>query len=147
MSTEGLYRYLGTLTGLVERQARATGSNGQGQSSSSRGSSFDDFKKLSPTYFSGTSNPTEAGAWIMKIENFFIVIDCSEEQKASYAAFMLDEEADHWWLMTKRLLEDQGPIVWRQFKEAFYKKYFPDNVRRQKVGEFVHLEQRDLTVA
>ena len=50
-------------------------------------------------------------------------------------------------LMTKRLLEDQGPIVWRQFKEAFYKKYFPDSVRRQKVGKFVHLEQRDLTVA
>ena len=29
MSIEGLYRYLGTLTGLVERQARAIGSNGQ----------------------------------------------------------------------------------------------------------------------
>ena len=66
---------------LVERQARATGSNGQGQSSSSRGSSFDDFKKLSPPYFSDTSNPTEAEAWIMMIEKFFIVIDCSKEQK------------------------------------------------------------------
>ena len=60
MSIEGLYRYLGTLAGLVERQARATGSNGQGQSSSTRGSSFDDFKKLGPPYFSGTSDPTEA---------------------------------------------------------------------------------------
>ena len=147
MSTEGLYRYLGTLAGLVERQARAAGSNGQGQSSSTRNSSFDDFKKLGPPYFSGTSDPTEAEAWIMKIEKFFDVIDCSEEQKASYAAFMLDKEADHWWRMTKRLLEDQGPIVWSQFREAFYKKYFPDSVRRQKVGEFVRLEQGDLTVA
>ena len=69
------------MTGLVERQVRTTGSNGQGQSSSSRGSSFDDFKKLSPPYFSDTSNPTEAEAWIMMIEKFFIVIDCSEEQK------------------------------------------------------------------
>ena len=69
------------MAGLVERKARATGSNGQGQSSSSRGSSFDDFKKLSPPYFSDTSNPTEAEAWIMMIEKFFIVIDCSEEQK------------------------------------------------------------------
>ena len=113
MSTKGFYRYLGTLAGLVEGQARATGSNGQGQSSSSRGSSFDDFKKLSPPYFSGTSDPIEAEAWIMKIEKFFIVIDCFEEQrkKASYAAFMLDKEADHWWLMIKRLLEDQGPVV------------------------------------
>ena len=49
--------------------------------------------------------------------------------------------------MTKRFLEDQEPIVWRQFKKAFYKKYFPDSVRRQKVGEFVRLEHRDMTVA
>ena len=69
------------MAGLVERQARAIGSNGQGQSSSSRGSSFDDFQKLSPPYFSDTSNPTKAEAWIMMIEKFFIVIDCSEEQK------------------------------------------------------------------
>ncbi|RVW67114.1 Retrovirus-related Pol polyprotein from transposon 17.6 [Vitis vinifera] len=95
VSAKGIYRYLGTLAGLVERQARAVGTNVQGQTSSSR--------------------------------------DCSEEQKASYAAFMLDKEADHWWRMTRRLLEDQGPITWRQFKEAFYKKYFPDSVRRQKL--------------
>ncbi|RVW40482.1 Transposon Ty3-G Gag-Pol polyprotein [Vitis vinifera] len=146
VSAEGIYRYLGTLVGLVERQARAVGTNVQGQSSSSRGSSFDDFKKLGPPYFSGATDPTEAEAWILKMEKFFGVIDCSEEQKASYAAFMLDKETDHWWRMTRRLLEDQGPITWRQFREAFYKKYFPDSVRRQKVGEFIRLEQRDMTV-
>ena len=72
------------MAGLVERPARTTGSNGQGQSSSSRGSSFADFKKLSPPYFSDTSNPTEAEAWIIIIEKFFIVIDCSEEKKRIY---------------------------------------------------------------
>ena len=75
----------------------------------------------------------------MKIEKFFDVIDCSEEQKTSYAVFLLDKEVNHWWRMTKRLLEDQRPIIWSQFREAFY-KYFPDSVRRQKVGEFVRLE-------
>ena len=120
MSTEGLYRYLGTLARLVERQARATGSNGQGQSSSSRGSSFDDFKKLSPPYLKSN----RGRGLDYEDRKILIVIDCSEEQKASYAAFMLDKEADHWWLMTKRLLEDQGPIVWRQFKEAFRRSTF-----------------------
>ena len=60
---------------------------------------------------------------------------------------MLDKEADHWWLMTKRLLEDQGPIFGRQFREAFYKKYFPDSIEPQKVGEFVRLERGNLIVA
>ncbi|RVW21225.1 hypothetical protein CK203_114569 [Vitis vinifera] len=147
VSAEEIYRYLGTLAGLVKRQARAVGTNVQGQSSSSRGSSFDDFKKLGPPYFSGATDPTEAEAWILKMEKFFGVIDCSKEQKASYVAFMLDKEADHWLRMTRRLLEDQGPITWRQFREAFYKKYFPDSVRRQKVGEFIRLEQGNMTVA
>ena len=49
--------------------------------------------------------------------------------------------------MTKRILEEQEPITWRQIREAFYKKYFPNNVRRQKVGEFVRLEQGEMTVA
>ncbi|RVW26904.1 Transposon Tf2-12 polyprotein [Vitis vinifera] len=131
VSAEGIYRYLGTLAGLVERQARAVGTNVQVQSSSSRGSFFDDFKKLGPPYFSGATDPTKAKTWILKMEKFFGVIDCSEE--ASYAGFMLDKEVDHWWRMTRRLLEDQGPITWRQFREAFYKKYFPDSVRRQKL--------------
>ena len=119
MNVEGLYRYLETLVGLVERQARAIETQALGQPSSSKGSSFDDFKKLGPPYFSGTSDPTKVEAWILKIEKFFDVIDCSEEQKASYATVMLDKEVDYWWRMTKRLLEDQGPIVWRQFKETF----------------------------
>ena len=105
MSAKGLYRYLGTITGLVEHQARATETNRQGQSATTRGSSFYDFKRLGPPYFSGTSDPMEAEAWIIQIEKFFYVIDCSDEQKAFYAAFMLDKDADHWWRMTKRLLE------------------------------------------
>ena len=132
MNAEGLIRYLGTLAGLVECQARASETNGNGQSSFSRGSSFDDFKRLDPPYFSGTSNPTEAEAWILKIKKFFEVMDSSKEQKASYAAFMLDKEADHWWRMTERILEDQGLITWKQFREAFYEKYFPNSVRPQK---------------
>ena len=74
------------------------------------------------------------------MEKFFDVIVYFEEQKAFYTAFMLDKKAYHWWRMTKRLLEDHRPITWRQFRKAFYKKYFPDSVRRQKVGQFIRLE-------
>ena len=78
-NAEGLYRYLETLTGLVEHQARAIETQALGQPSSSRGSSFDDFKKLGHPYFSGTLDPTEVEVWILKMEKFFDVIDCSEE--------------------------------------------------------------------
>ena len=129
MSVEGLYRYLGTIVEMVERQARAAETNRQGQSATTRGSSFDDFKRLGPPYFSGTSDLTEAKAWITKIEKFFDAIDCFDEQKASYAIFMLEKEVDHWWRMTRRLLEAQEPITWRRSRDAFYVKYFPDSLR------------------
>ena len=51
MNAKGLYRYLGTLSSLVKRQARAIETQALGQPSSSRGSSFDDFKKLGSPYF------------------------------------------------------------------------------------------------
>nr|CAN75268.1 hypothetical protein VITISV_016096 [Vitis vinifera] len=92
MNVEKLYRYLETLAGLVKRQARAIETQALGQHSSPK-------------------DPMEVEAWILKIEKFFDVIDCSEEQKAFYATFMLDKKTDHWWRMTKRLLEDQRPIV------------------------------------
>ncbi|KAL6311948.1 hypothetical protein AAG906_037507 [Vitis piasezkii] len=66
MNVEGLYGYLKTLAALR-------------QSSSFRGSSFDDFKKLGFPYFSSTLDPTEVEVWILKMEKFFDVIDCSEE--------------------------------------------------------------------
>nr|CAN69789.1 hypothetical protein VITISV_002783 [Vitis vinifera] len=45
-NAEGLYRYLETLIGLVECQDRAIETQALGQPSSSKGTSFDDFKKL-----------------------------------------------------------------------------------------------------
>ena len=89
---------------------------------------------------------TKVEVWIIKIENFVYVIDCFDEPKASYAAFMLEKVVDHWWHMTKILLEAQEPITWRRFSDAFYMKYFPDSVRRQKMGEFIRLEQGNMTV-
>ena len=66
MNVEGLYRYLETLVGLVERQARAIDTQALGQPSSSRGSSFDDFKKLASPYFFATSDPTEANLGFLR---------------------------------------------------------------------------------
>ena len=60
LNAERLYTYLGTLAGLVESQAKGSSNNGQGQSSSFKCDSFDDFKRLGPPYFSGSSNLTEA---------------------------------------------------------------------------------------
>ena len=95
MSVKRLYSYLGTLVGLFERHARGYSNNGHVQSSFSRGNSFDVTTKLGLPCFSGSSDLMEAEAWNMKIEKFFDIVNCFKEKKASYASFMLDNEADH----------------------------------------------------
>ena len=97
MNAKELYRFLETLATVVEHQASAIENHAHGQSLSSKGSSFDDFKKLGFPYFFGTSNLTKTKTWILKIEKFFDVMDCFEELKTSYVTFMLEKEVDHWW--------------------------------------------------
>ncbi|KAL6321507.1 hypothetical protein AAG906_019687 [Vitis piasezkii] len=104
--------------------ARVLGCSGQGQSSSTRGSSFDDFKKLGPLTFL--------------------------EQKASYATFMLDKEADHWWRMTKRLLEDQRAIVWKEEKALKFqdglKPYLKNKIPILKLSVYSEVVDRALII-
>ncbi|RVW16032.1 Transposon Tf2-12 polyprotein [Vitis vinifera] len=97
------------------------------------GSSFDDFKKLGHPYFSGAIDPTEVEAWILKMEKFFGVIDCSEEQKASYAAFMLNKEADHWWQEEKALKFQDG-----------LKPYLKNKISILKLGVYSEVVDRAL---
>ncbi|RVX07590.1 hypothetical protein CK203_025146 [Vitis vinifera] len=74
-------------------------------------------------YFSGTLDPTEAEVWILKIEKFFDVIDCSEKQKASCAAFMLDKEANHWWRVVDRaLIAEKDNKELQQYREQQRKR-------------------------
>ena len=65
---------------FVKGQTRVSKTQDQGQSSSLRGSSFDDFKKVGPPYFSSTSSPMEAKALILKIGKFFNVMNHFEKQ-------------------------------------------------------------------
>lgn len=106
-----------------------------------------EFKKLSPPAFGGTTDPLEAEKWLTEIEKTFTVLPCTEEEKVSRAAYMLQGSAHDWWLMVQRQHEDDGLLTWNGFRDAFYDKYFPESVRRQKEDEFIKLQQRSKTVA
>ncbi|KAL6331335.1 hypothetical protein AAG906_011272 [Vitis piasezkii] len=130
---------------LLHLRARAIETQALGQPSSSKGSSFDDFKKLGPPYFSGTSDPMETEAWILKIKKFFDVIDCSEEQKASYATFMLDKEVDHWWQVVDRaLIAEKDNKELQQYREQQRKRSKSDGAYdNQEPKMFVSIESQN----
>ncbi|KAF3443142.1 hypothetical protein FNV43_RR17063 [Rhamnella rubrinervis] len=63
------------------------------------------FLRLHPPPFEGSPNPLHAEAWMRKIEKIFMVMMCSETQKATCVMLMLRKGASHWWDLTKRTYE------------------------------------------
>ena len=77
-----------------------------------------------------------------------IVLRSKKKKKTSYATFMLDKEVDHWWLMTRGFYRIRGLLFRDSLRRHFIRSTFLivfDG--KKKGGEFVRLEQRDLTVA
>ncbi|MCI70858.1 hypothetical protein A2U01_0092121, partial [Trifolium medium] len=66
---------------------------------------------------------------------------CSEEDKMTLGAYMLREEANHWWKNARQRLGSVGVVItWEMFKREFRVKYFPADVRNRKVVEFLELK-------
>ncbi|XP_028094593.1 uncharacterized protein LOC114294660 [Camellia sinensis] len=106
-----------------------------------------EFKKIALA-FDGATDPLEAEKWLTEMEKLFPVFECTDDQKVTYATFMLQGIANDWWQMEKRIHEhDANPYTWERFKKAFNEKYFPRSVRLQKQREFLKLEQGNKTVA
>ncbi|XP_075663221.1 uncharacterized protein LOC142632761 [Castanea sativa] len=138
-----------TFVGVVQQQV-TTGENLARMMEQRRGhhGGMIEFKRLSPPTFKGTTEPMEAEKWIIEMEKVFKVLECSEGEKVTYAAYMLRGDAYDWW----RLEEDKRgqetePWTWELFKSVFYEKYFPKSIRFQKEKEFIRLTQGNMTVA
>lgn len=127
------------------------GNVGQSSSASNRGNvTLEQFQKLGPPTFHGTTNPMVAEAWLKQIQKILDAIGCSDELRVVFATFSLQGEADHWWEATARMLRRSlgtRPISWKAFVDAFYEKYFPRSVANQMEREFLDLVQGNKSVA
>ena len=63
-----------------------------------------EFKNMQPPLFRGEYNPDVAENQLMHIEKIFEVMACTDEQKVTYATYMLVCKAKHWWKGTKALV-------------------------------------------
>ena len=113
-----------TLVGVVQQQV-TTGDNlarMMEQRRSHHGGMIE-FKRLSPPTFEGTTEPMEAEKWIIEMEKVFRVLECSEDERVAYAAYMLRGDAYDWWrLEEEKRGQETEPWTWELFKSAFYEK-------------------------
>ncbi|XP_043702214.1 uncharacterized protein LOC122652512 [Telopea speciosissima] len=89
------------------------------------------FKKLHPPSFSKVeSDSLQPKRWISALEKAFEVL-----------------ESAAWWKSARPNLEATHPDpTWDQFKEVFFKNYFPESLKDRKEAEFSVLTQGSKTV-
>ncbi|XP_015949243.1 uncharacterized protein LOC107474159 [Arachis duranensis] len=129
---------------------RNANENAEGNGDNTRGAlmTLAIFLKVHPSSFRGSTNPTEADNWFQAMKRALQAQYVPHNQYKEFAAYQLQEEAQHWWQEKCRLLQLQNAdVLWDVFQTAFYKKYFPQSVREAKEMELLQLEQGSLSVS
>ena len=61
-------------------------------------------------------------------------------QSAELAAYQLQDVAQSWYKQWKsKRVEVAGPIEWKEFVTTFLDRFFPQELRKAKVLEFINL--------
>ncbi|PWA83134.1 reverse transcriptase domain-containing protein [Artemisia annua] len=121
------------------------GSGGGGQPTTINGC-LKSFNKLKPLAFKSTASPQEAEDWITHMEKNFEVLGCGDEFKARLAAFKLEGDALQWWKTHKRVKgvdTYMASCTWTEFRDTFYKRYFPESEQQRFEREYNNIHQRE----
>ena len=89
------------------------------------------FKKFAPTPFKEAKTPEEAEELLNELEGILETLKTEEEDKVSFAEFLLQGEAREWWKIEKTNFKG-ATLTWKDFREIFLNGYFPTSVCEQK---------------
>ena len=73
------------------------------------------------------------------------VLKTKEEDKISFAKFLLRDEAREWWNMEK-INHKGATLTWKDFREIFLRYYFSTSIYDKKEQEFLYLKQENLSI-
>ncbi|KAI0502055.1 hypothetical protein KFK09_017000 [Dendrobium nobile] len=102
------------------------------------------FHKLKPPLFKGAVGPQAAEDWIMRVEKIFDSMQCPGNRKVPLAVFMLESEAERWWIGQQREKfqgKTNAEITWDEFTVVFRMWFVPPSAQRQMQEAFMRLEQ------
>nr|CAD40057.3 OSJNBa0085C10.9 [Oryza sativa Japonica Group] len=105
-----------------------------------------EFLRVRPPTFSSTTNPVEAGDWLHAIEKKLDLLQCTDQEKVSFASHQLHGPASEWWDHFRLNRTTAEPISWLEFTAAFRKTHIPSGVVSLKKKEFRSLTQGSHTV-
>ncbi|XP_015616785.1 transposon Tf2-1 polyprotein [Oryza sativa Japonica Group] len=105
-----------------------------------------EFLRVRPPTFSSTTNPVEAGDWLHAIEKKLDLLQCTDQEKVSFASHQLHGSTSEWWDHFRLNRTTAEPITWLEFIAAFWKTHIPSGVVSLKKKEFSALTQGSRSV-
>ncbi|XP_066168780.1 uncharacterized protein [Oryza sativa Japonica Group] len=105
-----------------------------------------EFLRVRPPVLSSTTNPVEAGDWLHAIEKKLDLLQCTDQEKVSFASHQLHGPASEWWDHFRLNRTTAEPISWLEFTAAFRKTHIPSGVVSLKKKKFRSLTQGSRTV-
>lgn len=66
----------------------------------------------------------DAKIWMDKVEMGLKVIECLDDKKVTLATYPLEVSAHDGWKSILSRRPDSKEIAWKDFKKAFFKKYY-----------------------
>ena len=82
--------------------------------------------------------------WLRKIEETFEIVGIEEDKKTIFDAFMLNGEANYWWI-AKLVLEESSVISWTRFTKLLLEKYVPKHLENHIELKFLELKQENMS--
>ncbi|MQM22313.1 hypothetical protein Taro_055363 [Colocasia esculenta] len=97
------------------------------------------FRRMTPPFFKGESDPILAECWLRETEKIFHALRCAEEER---------EHANVWWSSVLRTQFGDGAmeVAWAKFVHLFRAKYISEHVQDRMEQEFLTLTQGSMSV-
>jgi hypothetical protein len=77
-----------------------------------RPSSYQDFLKTNPPTFTPTAEPLDAEHWLRVLEQKFLLLTVTDEQKVCFAAQQLLGSASAWWDTFNTMQQVDHRVSW-----------------------------------
>ncbi|XP_074306012.1 uncharacterized protein LOC141641240 [Silene latifolia] len=103
------------------------------------------FQKVK-TRFLHLGDPVALTEWFRELEKSFALYDVREEDKVKLASHFLVKEADRWWSMTSPTSTLEPGFGWDRFKDLVEARFYPKELKQQRLKEFMNLKQGSLSV-
>ena len=109
------------------------------------GRSIERVQKLGAKPYDGSGDPEAAWLWLDRVNKVYGVMGCTDEQRALFSSFLMEDRAKDWWDSIERRYPDG--ISCDQFQQEFTDRFFPQSHKDSKIEEFFKLEQKNMSVS